>query len=50
MPDEGVYVYVNSRFAPNAAEYINMAGAGYIVAGDQNDTFSKGILECLVWL
>ena len=47
MPDKGMYVYANSRFAPNTAAYVDMAGAGYMVASVQNDTFSKGIRECL---
>ena len=38
------------RFTPNIAEYVDMAGAGHMVAGNQNDTFSKGILEFLVRL
>jgi len=35
---------------PNIAEYVAMAGAGHMVAGDQNDTFSKGMLKFLVRL
>jgi len=34
----------------NIEEYVDMAGAGHLVAGNQNDTFSKGILEFLVRL
>lgn len=29
------------------AEYIDVAGAGHMVAGDQNDVFSRGILDFL---
>ncbi len=32
------------------AHYVDVAGAGHMVAGDQNDTFSKGILEFLAHL
>jgi len=34
---------------PHAA-YVDVAGAGHMVAGDQNDTFSKGILDFLARL
>ncbi len=50
MPDAGVYAYAGSRFTSNVAEYVDVAGAGHMVAGDQNDTFSKGILEFLARL
>ena len=50
MPDKGVYAYADSRFATNVAAYVNVAGAGHLVAGDQNDTCSKGILEFLARL
>ena len=32
------------------AQYVNVAGAGHMVAGDQNDTFSKGIVDFLAHL
>jgi pimeloyl-ACP methyl ester carboxylesterase len=32
------------------AQYVDVAGAGHMVAGDQNDTFSKGILDFLAQL
>jgi non-heme chloroperoxidase len=32
------------------AHYVDVAGAGHMVAGDQNDTFSKGILDFLAHL
>jgi len=34
---------------PHAA-YVDVVGAGHMVAGDQNDTFSKGILDFLARL
>jgi non-heme chloroperoxidase len=32
------------------AEYVDVVGAGHMVAGDQNDTFSQGILDFLARL
>jgi pimeloyl-ACP methyl ester carboxylesterase len=34
---------------PHAA-YVDVAGAGHMVAGDQNDTFSKSIVDFLARL
>ena len=32
------------------AKHVDVSGAGHMVAGDQNDAFSKGILEFLAGL
>lgn len=44
LTDEGVQDYLAS--APNS-EYLNIAGAGHMVAGDRNDMFGKAVVEFL---
>ncbi len=44
LTEEGVQDYLAS--APNS-EYLNIAGAGHMVAGDRNDLFGKAVVEFL---
>jgi hypothetical protein len=50
MPAKGMYAYADRRFASNMTEYVDVVRASHTVAGDQNNTFSKGILEFLARL
>ncbi|AEF88707.1 alpha/beta hydrolase fold protein [Delftia sp. Cs1-4] len=44
LTDEGVREFL--EMAPNS-EYVNIASAGHMVAGDRNDTFGKSVVEFL---
>lgn len=44
LTDEGVREFL--ALAPNS-EYVNIASAGHMVAGDRNDTFGKAVVEFL---
>ncbi|MGE0799747.1 MAG: alpha/beta fold hydrolase [Lautropia sp.] len=44
LTDEGVREFL--ALAPNA-EYVNIASAGHMVAGDRNDAFGKAVVEFL---
>lgn len=44
LTDEGVQQFLD--LAPNS-EYVNIASAGHMVAGDRNDTFGKAVVEFL---
>ena len=44
LTDEGVREFL--ELAPNS-EYVNIASAGHMVAGDRNDTFGKAVVEFL---